>query len=121
MDAGAAVVVCDGDSDDSDDGGDEPAAFTLDGSGQVVAVADTVLDEINNYLDFDYLAELQAHVDDDDDENKADTVAVAQRVKQWQSSKSARLAEACAHAAGFTGTFNTQSVELWFQQQLAGV
>ena len=83
--------------------------------------ADTVLDEINNYLDFDYLAELQAHVDDDDDENKADTVAVAQRVKQWQSSKSARLAEACAHAAGFTGTFNTQSVELWFQQQLAGV
>ena len=57
-------------------------------------------------------------MDEDDDVNKLDKVAVAQRLKQWQSSKRTALAQACASVPHFTGVNDTSEVEEHFRRQL---
>ena len=73
---------------------------------------------INDCLGFNYLDKLQVHMDEDDDVNKLDKVAVAQRLKQWQSSKRTALAQACASVPHFTGVNDTSEVEECFRRLL---
>ena len=90
---------------DDDDGG---------GGG---GLSQEAIASINDCLGFDYLHDLQAHMNEDDDVNKLDEVAVAQRLHQWQSSKGAALAQACASVSHFTGVNDTSEVEEHFRRQ----
>ena len=83
-----------------------------------VLAADT-LEGINDYLGFDYMEGLREHMAADDELNKVDDVAVAQRLKQWQSSKGAQLSSACEAITTFTGTINATIVEEHFRDMLA--
>ena len=79
-----------------------------DGNG---GVPQDVLEAIDRELDCCYFNDMQQHMDEDEDENKEDTVAVADRLAAWQHACGSQLTLACASIADYTGRYDATAVE----------